>query len=79
MVKEAYKQIAKHPTISISFIIQPSRTDIHDEFEKQIDSSKDSRESLNTKMLSANIGSSTLGVVTGDITSERVSRNRTIT
>ncbi len=71
MVKEARQRMVKHP-ISISFIIQPQRTDIYDEFRKQIGSSQQNEQSSNTRTISMISGTATVQVAVGDITTDQV-------
>jgi hypothetical protein len=74
-VNEAHRQLAKHP-MSVSFVIQPQRTDIYDEFQKQINLLQlpQQQQPLATETVSATIGNGTIEVVKGDITTQKVNK-----
>ncbi|CAF2928917.1 unnamed protein product [Rotaria sp. Silwood2] len=69
MVEKAHRLLAVHP-ISVSFIIQPERTDIYDEFQKRISLLKQQYSEMKT--VSAKIGKGTIEVEMGDITTQKV-------
>ncbi len=71
MVGEAYRKLLID-SLSVSFIIQPERTDIYDKFQKQINliRSQSSSNKLNT--VAATIGKGTIEVEKGDITMQKV-------
>ncbi|CAF1213396.1 unnamed protein product [Adineta steineri] len=71
MVSEVRCQIKQYP-ISVSFIIQPEKQDIYDEFQKQINSDQPLRKILNTRTISTSIRNATIEVSMGDITAQNV-------
>ncbi|CAF3470720.1 unnamed protein product [Rotaria sp. Silwood2] len=71
MVEKAHRLLAVHP-ISVSFIIQPERTNIYDEFQKRISLLKQQQQSSEMKTVSAKIGKGTIEVEMGDITTQKV-------
>ncbi|CAF1160141.1 unnamed protein product [Adineta steineri] len=71
MVSEVRCQIKQYP-ISVSFIIQPEKQDIYDEFQKQINSDQSLRKIPNTRTISTSIRNATIEVSMGDITTQNV-------
>ncbi|UJR24224.1 hypothetical protein I4U23_027191 [Adineta vaga] len=67
MVGEAYRQSLKR-NINISFVIQPERTDVYNEINKQIDLI----ETQTSEVKSIAVGSGVIEVVKGDITKQKV-------
>lgn len=55
--------------MTVLFVIQPDRTDIYDEFRRQV-ASKD--KSSIQKSISSSVGKGTIDIVKGDITKQQV-------
>ncbi|CAF1166896.1 unnamed protein product [Adineta steineri] len=72
MVSEVRCQIKQYP-ISVSFIIQPEKQDIYDEFQKQINSDQPLRIKIsNTRTISTSVRNATIEVTMGNITTQNV-------
>jgi hypothetical protein len=72
MIEEAHRQTQKHG-ISILFVIQPERTDIYDEFQKQINFSQQPPQSVEAvKSISTAVNKGIIEVEQGDITAQKV-------
>ncbi len=80
MVEEAHRKLQKHG-ISVSFVIQPERTDIYDEFQKQINLSRQPPQQPSkqppqltepVKTISATVQKGIIEVEKGDITTQKV-------
>jgi hypothetical protein len=71
MVEEADRQLLKHG-ILVLFVIQPERTDIFDEFQKQIHLLQSQQSAGGVEAISTPIGRGIIAVEEGDITSQRV-------
>jgi hypothetical protein len=71
MVGEAYRKLLIH-NMSISFVIQPERTDIYDEFQKHINLIRLQALSNKLTTVSAAVGKGTMEVEQGDITMQKV-------
>jgi hypothetical protein len=72
-IKEVYDQLAKY-SMFVSFVIQPDRTDVYDEFQKQIKSIQPISEAEPVLMP---IGKGIVEVQMGDITEQKASaKNR---
>ncbi|CAF1429504.1 unnamed protein product [Adineta steineri] len=67
-VKEVHRQLFKYP-MSVSFVIQPDRKDVYDEFQKQISLIQQASE---IKPISMTIGKGTLEIQLADITTQKV-------
>ncbi len=72
MVSEAHQKLQKHG-ISITFVIQPQREDIYNEFQKQINLLQQPPLSTQpVKIISATINKGSIEVDMGDITAQKV-------
>jgi hypothetical protein len=71
MVEEAHRKSLIHK-ISISFIIQPERKDIYNEFKKQISLIETQSSPDTSTTISATIGKGVIEVEKGDITKQKV-------
>jgi len=71
MVEEAYRKLLMY-NISISFVIQPERTDIYDEFQKQINLRRSQSSSNVLRAISEIVGKGRIEVEEGDITMQKV-------
>jgi O-acetyl-ADP-ribose deacetylase (regulator of RNase III) len=72
MIEEAHRHAQKHG-ILVLFVIQPEKTDIYDEFQKQINfSQQPSRPSGATKTISTAVNKGIIEVEQGDITTQKV-------
>jgi hypothetical protein len=75
MVEEAHRKSQKHG-ISVTFVIQPQRADIYDEFQKQINLlQQPPLPTESTKIISATINKGSIEVSMGDLTAEKVCIN----
>ena len=70
LVDEVHRLRTNHP-MSVSFVIQPDRTDIYDEFQKQINLLNPLRP-LPVQPLSVRVAKGTIIVEMGDITAQKV-------
>ncbi|CAF1117593.1 unnamed protein product [Adineta steineri] len=68
LVDEVYRQLVKYP-MSVSFVILPNRTDIYNEFQKQINLIQQSSEIQSLLVI---IGKGTIEVQIGDITTQKI-------
>lgn len=71
MVGEAYRKLSRN-RISVAFVIQPDRKDIHDEFQKHINLLQQPQPPQIAKTMSTTVGNGVIEVVAGDITAQRV-------
>ena len=72
MVSEAYQKLQKHG-IPVTFVIQSERADVHDEFQKQINSLQQPPSPTETpKIISATINKGSIEVYKGDLTAQKV-------
>jgi hypothetical protein len=71
MVGEAHRKCRTY-NISISFVIQPERTDIYDEFQKQINMVQSQSSCDKWETISATVGKGRIEVEQGDITMQKV-------
>ncbi len=71
MVGEANRKRRTY-NISISFVIQPERTDVYDEFQKQINLIQPQSTCDKSKTISATVGKGRIEVEQGDITMQKV-------
>ncbi len=74
MVGEAYRKLGMH-NISVSFVIQPERKDIYDEFEKQRNLIQSQSSSNKLRKISETVGKGTIEIEQGDITKQKVLKN----
>jgi hypothetical protein len=78
IVEETRRQLAKHP-MSVTFLIQPERTDIYDEFQKQIHPIQPTQQlPQEKKKISTRVGKGTIEVEKGNITAQKVNKSRRI-
>ncbi|CAF3919435.1 unnamed protein product, partial [Rotaria sp. Silwood1] len=73
MIEEAHQKLQKH-AISVSFVIQSERTDIYDEFQKQINllQQQPTQPTEPVKTISATVNKGTIEVEKDDITKQKV-------
>lgn len=72
MVRSVYKKFYTYP-ISVTFVIQPNRTDIYDEFQQQINRLNERlASSTQTRKVTASVGKGVIDVEMGDITKQNV-------
>lgn len=71
MVEEAHHKLLTH-SISVSFVIEPGRNDIYDEFQRQINLLQQPQLPPVSKVISATIGKGSIEVEQGDITLQKV-------
>ena len=71
MVGEAHRKSLLHD-VSISFVIQPERKDIYNEFQNQIDLINPQSSSDKSSTISATVGKGVIEVEKGDITKQKV-------
>ncbi len=72
MVEEAHRKSQKHG-ISVTFVIQPQRADIYDEFQKQINLlQQPPLPTEPTKTISSTINKGSIEVHMGDLTAQKV-------
>lgn len=73
MVGEAHRKASSNG-ISVSFVIQPDRKDIHDGFQKQINLLQQPQLPQISTTISTTVGNGVIEVVSGDITAQPVSQ-----
>ncbi|CAF3136953.1 unnamed protein product, partial [Rotaria sp. Silwood2] len=71
LIEEAYRLVDIHG-ISISFTIEPDKIDIYQEFKRQIDLLKESKEPSDTPVVSIKVGNGTISVEKGTIITQKV-------
>ncbi|CAF2688412.1 unnamed protein product [Rotaria sp. Silwood2] len=71
LVRQVQRQITKYP-LMVSFVIHPDRTDICDEFQKQIKLLQGEDKISTTKRMSIKVGQGKIEVKKGDITKQEV-------
>jgi hypothetical protein len=71
MVEAAHRQLFNNP-IAVWFVIESTRNDIYDEFQKQVNLLQQPKPLQASKPLSATIGKGVIEVEKGDITSQNV-------
>lgn len=71
MVGEAHRKTQMY-SISVLFVIQSERTDIYNEFQKQIDLLQPQSSCDKLRTISANAGNGKIEVEQGDITKQKV-------
>ncbi|CAM2716734.1 unnamed protein product [Rotaria socialis] len=71
MVGTVYSKLKTNP-MSVSFVIQPDKKDIYDEFKKHIDELQPPPSSIILKAIAAKLGKGTIEVEMGDITKQKV-------
>jgi O-acetyl-ADP-ribose deacetylase (regulator of RNase III) len=71
LITEAHRLLETH-AISVSFIIQPDRVDIYDEFQKQIDLLEQSQQPPGVPPVCVSIGKGMIVVEKGNITTQKV-------
>ncbi|CAF3469370.1 unnamed protein product [Rotaria socialis] len=75
MVGEVHRKSRIHD-ISVTFVIQPDRKDIYDEFKKQIDLLESPSPSSKLRIICAKFGEGDIEVEMGDITKQKVFQRR---
>ncbi|CAF3391131.1 unnamed protein product [Rotaria sp. Silwood2] len=71
MIQEVHRQLAKYP-LSVIFVIKPERSDIYDEFNKEIRLLQEPKQPSNVEYISTTIGTGTIEVEKGNITKQKV-------
>ncbi|CAF1477245.1 unnamed protein product, partial [Rotaria sordida] len=71
MIREVHRKQQEHD-ISVTFVIQPERTDIYDEFQNQIQLLEAERSPINLKTMSATVKKGVIEIEQGNIIKQKV-------